>query len=40
MKKEAEANAESDRKAKEEVEKLNTADALVFYWKTIEGVRR
>ncbi|MFA7380446.1 MAG: molecular chaperone DnaK [Bacteroidia bacterium] len=30
MKKEAEANAESDRKAKEEVEKLNTADALVF----------
>ncbi len=30
MKKEAEANAESDRKAKEEVEKLNAADALVF----------
>lgn len=30
MKREAEANAESDRKAKEEVEKLNTADTLVF----------
>jgi len=30
MKKEAEANAESDRKAKEEVEKLNAADTLVF----------
>ncbi len=30
MKREAEANAESDKKAKEEVEKLNTADTLVF----------
>jgi molecular chaperone DnaK len=30
MKKEAEANAESDRKAKEEVEKLNAADTLIF----------
>ena len=30
MKEEAEANAESDRKAKEEVDKLNSADALIF----------
>lgn len=30
MKAEAEANAEADKKAKEKVEKLNTADALVF----------
>ncbi len=30
MKREAEANAESDKKAKEEVEKLNAADALIF----------
>jgi molecular chaperone DnaK len=30
MKREAEANAESDRKAKEEVEKLNQADSLAF----------
>lgn len=30
MKKEAEANAESDRKAKEEIEKLNAADTLIF----------
>lgn len=30
MKDEATANAESDRKAKEEVDKLNNADALVF----------
>jgi molecular chaperone DnaK len=30
MKDEAEANAEADRKAKEEVEKLNAADALIF----------
>lgn len=30
MKQEAEANAEADKKAKEEVEKLNSADALVF----------
>ncbi len=30
MKREAEANAESDKKAKEEVEKLNAADTLVF----------
>ncbi|MDI1234952.1 MAG: molecular chaperone DnaK [bacterium] len=30
MKREAEANAESDQKLKEEVEKLNTADTLVF----------
>ncbi len=30
MKKEAEANAESDRKAKEEVERLNAADTLIF----------
>ena len=30
MKKEAEANAEADQKAKEEIEKLNQADSLVF----------
>jgi molecular chaperone DnaK len=30
MKEEAEANAESDRKAKESVDKLNHADALIF----------
>ncbi len=30
MKQEAEANAESDRKAKEEVHKLNAADSLIF----------
>ena len=30
MKQEAEANAESDKKAKEEIDKLNAADALVF----------
>ncbi|HRG58353.1 MAG TPA: molecular chaperone DnaK [Bacteroidia bacterium] len=30
MKAEAEANAESDRKAKEEADKINAADALVF----------
>jgi molecular chaperone DnaK len=30
MKAEAEANAEADKKAKEEVEKLNSADALIF----------
>ncbi|GAB1447780.1 MAG: molecular chaperone DnaK [Bacteroidia bacterium] len=30
MKREAEANAEADRKAKEEVEKLNAADSLIF----------
>jgi molecular chaperone DnaK len=30
MKREAEANAEADKKAKEEVEKLNEADAMVF----------
>ena len=30
MKDEATANAETDRKAKEEVDKLNTADTLVF----------
>ncbi|HEY1047093.1 MAG TPA: molecular chaperone DnaK [Bacteroidia bacterium] len=30
MKKEAEANAESDRKAKEDVEKLNAADTMIF----------
>lgn len=30
MKEEADANAESDRKAKEEVDKLNAADALIF----------
>jgi molecular chaperone DnaK len=30
MKREAEANAEADKKAKEEVEKLNTADSLIF----------
>src|SRR6202012_4879820 len=30
MKDEAEANAEADKKAKEEVEKLNGADALIF----------
>lgn len=30
MKQEAEANAESDRKAKEEIEKINMADSLIF----------
>ncbi len=30
MKREAETNADADRKAKEEVEKLNAADALIF----------
>lgn len=30
MKKEAEANAEADKKAKDEVDKLNTADTLIF----------
>jgi molecular chaperone DnaK len=30
MKREAEANAEADRKLKEEVEKLNNADSLIF----------
>jgi len=30
MKAEAEANAEADKKAKEEIDKLNSADALVF----------
>jgi molecular chaperone DnaK len=30
MKAEAEANAEADRKAKEEIEKINNADALIF----------
>lgn len=30
MKAEAEANAESDRKAKEEIDKLNQADSLIF----------
>jgi len=30
MKKEAEANADSDKKAKEEVEKINAADAMIF----------
>lgn len=30
MKKEAEANAETDKKAREEVDKLNTADTLIF----------
>ncbi len=30
MKKEAEANAEDDKKAKEKIDKLNTADALIF----------
>ena len=30
MKKEAEANADSDRKAKEQIDKLNAADSLIF----------
>lgn len=30
MKKEAEANADSDKKAKEEIEKINQADSLIF----------
>ncbi len=30
MKREAEANADADRKAKEEVDKLNAADAMIF----------
>ena len=30
MKREAEANAEADRKAKEKADKLNEADAMIF----------
>ena len=30
MKKDPEANAESDKKVKEEVEKLNSADQMIF----------
>ena len=30
MRREAEANADSDKKAKEEIEKLNQADSMVF----------
>ena len=30
MKKEAEANADADQKIKEEVEKINAADSLIF----------
>ncbi len=30
MKKDAEANAEADAKAKETVDKLNSADAMIF----------
>ena len=30
MKKEAEANADADQKAKEEVDKINSADAMIF----------
>ncbi|NDK54609.1 molecular chaperone DnaK [Pontibacter fetidus] len=30
MRQEAEANAEADKKAKEEIEKLNTADSMIF----------
>ena len=30
MKKEAEANADADNKKKEEVEKVNAADSLIF----------
>ena len=30
MKQEAEANAESDKKEKEKIDKLNTADSLIF----------
>jgi len=30
MKREAEANADSDKKAKEEVEKVNAADSMIF----------
>ena len=30
MKREAEANADADKKAKEQIEKINTADALIF----------
>ena len=30
MKKEAEANAEADKKAKDEVDKLNSADQMIF----------
>src|SRR5262249_11421005 len=33
MKAEAEANAETDRKAKEEVEKINQADTMIFQTK-------
>ena len=34
MKQEAEANAESDKKAKEEVDKLNSADQMIFQTET------
>ena len=30
MKKEAEANADADKQAKEQVEKINAADAMIF----------
>jgi molecular chaperone DnaK len=30
MKREAEANADADRKAKEEADKINAADAIIF----------
>ena len=34
MKKEAEANADTDKKVKEEVEKVNAADAMIFKLKS------
>ena len=34
MKQDAEANAESDKKAKEEVDKLNSADQMIFQTET------
>ena len=41
MKQEAEANADADKKAKEEIDKLNAADSMVFQvekqMKEIEG---
>ena len=41
MKQEAEANAESDKKEKEKIDKLNTADSLIFQTeKQLKELRR
>ena len=40
MKQEAEANADADKKAKEEIDKLNAADSMVFQVEKHEGNRR